>query len=101
MLQFATVDFQGFPATIGGSTRHGRDMGEAGTFFTGKQVISDEFEILLEAHDGEKVVKIAAGHVGAVLSALGRGHPCQHRCRSRRVDAIFGAVRAAGQRSRR
>ncbi|SIT56866.1 hypothetical protein BQ8794_30315 [Mesorhizobium prunaredense] len=27
MLQTATVDFQGFPATIGRSTRHERDTG--------------------------------------------------------------------------
>ncbi|OWK22207.1 hypothetical protein AJ88_15885 [Mesorhizobium amorphae CCBAU 01583] len=27
VLQLTTVDFQGFPATIGESTRHGRDMG--------------------------------------------------------------------------
>lgn len=31
---------------------------------------------------------MGAGHVGSVLSSLGRSHPCQHRRKSHRVDAF-------------
>jgi hypothetical protein len=62
MLQTATVDFQGFPATLGESTRHGRDMG-------GKLMLSWTAIEWKKCHDLEPG-ELACAHLGGGRTLL-------------------------------